>query len=236
MPPFRDIIGEKFGRLTVVKLHHIKQLKRKFYYYLCKCDCGNEIIVLKSSLLNGLTRSCGCYNKEIRSKRMKERAKHHLSEARLYHVWEKLRSRCYCKTNKSFHNYGGRGIKICNEWQNFQTFHEWAYSNGYNENAKYMECTLDRIDVNGNYEPSNCRWVNMKTQNNNRRNNHLITYNNETHTIAEWSEIYNIPYKIFYQRLTRDKMPFERAINVKENKFITKKSTSTTEFNCTKRT
>lgn len=207
MPPFKNIIGQKFGRLTVIKLHHIKQTTRKFYYYLCKCDCGNEYIVLKSSLLNNLTRSCGCYNNETRIKQCKKRAKHNLTDTRIHQIWEKMNGRCYCKTSPDYKNYGGRGIKVCNEWKEFLPFYDWAINNGYQENL-----SIDRIDVNGNYEPFNCRWANAKTQQRNRRNNILITYLGETHCLSEWAEIYKIPYKLFYQRLFRDKQPFEKAI------------------------
>lgn len=208
MPPFKNIIGLRFGRLTVIKLDHVKQLRRKFYYYLCQCDCGNTCIILKSSLLNGLTRSCGCYNNEIRAKHMRLRAKHHLTDTRLYGIWEKMRGRCYCISNPDYSKYGGRGITICNEWKNdFKIFYDWAMSNGYRE-----DLTIDRINVNGNYEPNNCRWATHKEQQRNRRNNRLIKYKGETHCLFEWAEIYSINPKILSQRLNRDRMPFEKAI------------------------
>lgn len=207
MPKFKDIIGQKFGKLTVIKLDHIKRTNRNLYYYLCECDCGNKHIVLKSSLLNGLTRSCGCYNTQVRKEQCKKRAIHNLTDTRLHSIWEKMRGRCYCKTGSDYKNYGGRGISICDEWQEFLPFYNWAINNGYRENL-----TIDRINVNGNYEPSNCRWATQKTQQRNRRNNVLITYNNETHCLVEWAEIFKIPYKLFHQRLTRDKIPFEKAI------------------------
>lgn len=213
MPPFKDIIGMKFGRLTVIKLAYTKRASKILYYYLCKCDCGKEHIVLKSSLLNGLTKSCGCYNNEVRAEKCRQKAIHHMTDTRLYKMWEKMKGRCYCKTNRDYVRYGGRGIRICDEWKNdFKVFYDWAIINGYDKNAPYGVCTLDRIDVNGNYEPSNCRWVNQKEQQRNRRNNKLITYNNETHCLFEWAEIFGINPKLLSQRLIRDKMPFEKAI------------------------
>lgn len=213
MGKFKDIIGQKFGRLTVIKLHHVKRTYRNFYYYLCKCECGKEHIVLKSSLLNGLTRSCGCYNNEVRIAKCKARAKHHMSETRLFKVWEKMKGRCFCKTRPDYKHYGGRGITLCKEWQDdFINFYSWAMANGYNPNAKYGECTIDRINVNGNYEPENCRWVNEKIQQRNRRNNRLITYNGETHCLSEWAEIYNMRPALLSQRMKRDKKTFEQAI------------------------
>lgn len=208
MPPFKDIVGMKFGRLTVIKLAYTKRASKILYYYLCKCDCGNEHIVLKSSLLNGLTRSCGCYNTEIRAEKFRQRAKHHMTDTRLHRIWEKMKGRCYCKTNPSYKNYGARGIAICDEWKNdFKTFYNWSINNGYQD-----DLSIDRINVNSNYEPNNCRWVNQKTQQRNRRNNKLITYNNETHCLFEWAEIYGINPKLLSQRLIRDKMPFGNAI------------------------
>lgn len=208
MPTFRDIIGKRFGRLTVIKLDHIKRTSRNFYYYLCKCDCGNDYIVLKSSLLNGLTRSCGCYNTEIRIEQCKKRAKHNLTNSRIYGIWCKMKNRCYCKTLKVYANYGKRGITLCEEWKNdFKSFYNWAMKNGYKDSL-----SIDRINVNGNYEPNNCRWVDAKTQQRNRRNNHLITYKNETHCISEWAEMFGIKTSLLHQRLFRDKMPFEKAI------------------------
>ena len=217
MPPFKDIIGMKFGRLTVIKLDHIKKASKNLYYYLCKCDCGKEHIVIKSSLLNGLTRSCGCYNNEVRAEKFRQRAKHYMTDTRLHKMWEKMKGRCYCKTDPRYKDYGGRGIRVYDEWKSdFKTFYDWAMNNGYDETAPYGKCTLDRINVNGNYEPSNCRWVTLKEQNRNRRNNKLITYKNETHCLFEWAEIYGINPKILSQRLNRDKMDFEKAINYKK--------------------
>lgn len=109
--------------------------------------------------------------------------KHGKRNTRLYHIWRGIKERTLCITDKAYRNYGGRGITICDEWRNnFKTFYDWAMSNGYSDNL-----TIDRIDVNGNYEPTNCRWVNMKTQGNNRRTNRLLSYNGETMTMQEWS-------------------------------------------------
>lgn len=130
---------------------------------------------------------------------MKENKKNEF-KTRLYYVWCGMRCRCNYKKSKSYKNYGKRGIKVCKEWDNYQNFKEWALSNGYDENAKRGQCTLDRIDVNGNYEPKNCRFVNNKFQCNNKRNNILITYKNETHTLKEWSEITNINIGTLQQR------------------------------------
>lgn len=119
---------------------------------------------------------------------MTKNFKHHLRYTRLYRIWNHIKDRCLNPKSDAFKHYGARNISICSEWkQDISIFYKWAIENGYNDNL-----TIDRIDNNGNYEPSNCRWVDIKTQANNKRNNHLITYNNETHTLAEWGRITNI--------------------------------------------
>ena len=103
-----------------------------------------------------------------------------------------IKDRCYNKRGEYYRLYGGRGIKMCNEWLDYSNFRDWAYNNGYDKNAQTNKCTIDRIDNNGNYEPDNCRWVDRKEQNKNKRNNHLITFNNETKTLFEWAKEYSI--------------------------------------------
>lgn len=121
---------------------------------------------------------------------------------RLWEIWKHMRERCNSPHHKSYEFYGGRNIKVCDEWeQAFEPFAEWAYANGYDENAPFMGCTIDRIDPNGNYEPSNCRWVTMKTQCNNRRNNKLITLNGVTKTLSAWADETLIPSDTISRRL-----------------------------------
>lgn len=190
---FNDIIGKKFGKLTVLKLDHSKPIflkngirNGKRYFYLCRCDCGNTTICARNHLMFYHSLSCGCIT-----------AKHHLSNSRLFKIYFGIKQRCYNPKMSKFKVYGGRGIKICAEWLNdFKAFYNWSMSHGYAENL-----SIDRIDVNGNYEPNNCRWVDMKTQQRNRTNNHLLTYNNKTCTINEWAEILNIKRETLKTRL-----------------------------------
>jgi hypothetical protein len=118
-------------------------------------------------------------------------------DSRLYRIWAGMLDRCNSNNTRS-KNHGDRGIRVCEEWHDYKAFEEWALANGYDENAKHGKCTIDRIDNNGNYEPSNCRWTNNKTQCRNKRNNRLLTYKGETHCVAEWAEILGInPYTIY---------------------------------------
>ena len=196
--------GEKFGRLTVIKLDHIEKytnptgkLSRNEEFYLCTCDCGNECIILKQSLKLGYTKSCGCLQKERTALVRLNTKKHGLKNTRLYNIFNGIKQRCYNKKDKHFKNYGNRGITMCEEWKNdFKVFYDWSTNNGYNDSL-----TIDRIDVNGNYEPNNCRWTTIKEQQRNRTNNRLITYNNETHCVGEWSEKLNLKGSTIYNRI-----------------------------------
>lgn len=161
----KNLQNKRFGRLLVIK--EVGRNAHRNTLWECECDCGNVAIVDASSLISGHTISCGCYMRETSRN---TRTTHGKSNERLYVVWQGMLNRCKNENHISYHNYGGRGVCVCNEWENYETFRQWALSNGYDENAKRGDCTLDRIDVNGNYEPQNCRWADMKTQCNNKRN------------------------------------------------------------------
>ena len=144
---------------------------------------------------------------EIQSK--KRGRKSTIGNPRLYNIWEKMKTRCYNQNSEKFKCYGGRGITICVEWKNnFYAFREWAIANGYRE-----DLTIDRIDVNGNYEPTNCRWATIKEQQNNRRNNKIISYNGKTLNVSQWAELYNIRASTLYCRIYQRGWDFEKAIN-----------------------
>ena len=165
MGQIKDLTNMRFGRLTAIKI--VGKNKYNYSEWLCKCDCGNEKITNVSSLLNGSTKSCGCLQKEMA---IKSNSTHKKSTTKLYWVWRAIKQRCYNINNKHYHNYGARGITMCDEWRNsFENFYNWSKLNGYNENAINKTCTIDRINNDGNYEPNNCRWVDMKVQSNNRR-------------------------------------------------------------------
>lgn len=205
-----NIVGQKYGRLTVIE-YAGKFKDGHMSAWRCKCDCGNEVVVIGRNLKNGNTKSCGCIAKEI-NKNCDLFKKHGYSGTKLYAVWKGIIQRCFNKNNKEYKNYGGRGITICREWKNdFVNFYDWAISNGYEE-----KLTIDRINVNGNYEPSNCRWATTKTQSRNRRNNHYITYRGETKTIKEWSEALNIDYNALLYKINYKKMSLEKIIATME--------------------
>lgn len=207
---FENLIGLKFNKLTVIEFFKRENNRT---YWLCKCECGNIIKIRADSLKSGKVFSCGCYAKKIHSnlcKKLGESRKiHGLTNTRLHKIWCNIKSRCNNKNNKAYKNYGARNIKVCDEWLNFENFYNWAINNGYEEGL-----TIDRIDVNGNYEPDNCRWATKEEQSNNRRNNHIITYNNETHTLSEWAKNLNINYKCLYKRIIVRKWSIKKAFNL----------------------
>lgn len=187
-----NLINKKFGRWFVIE----KDVQKRDYW-ICKCDCGTIRSVWQKNLLNKHSQSCGCISKEICSKRMtKLNTKHNLVNTKLYGVWHSMLQRCYYKRHQGYKNYGGRGIKVCDEWKNnFENFYKWAYKNGYKEelqNYGKNKWTIDRIDVNKDYAPNNCRWITPLEQGNNKRNNRFITYQNKTMTLNQWSRYLGI--------------------------------------------
>lgn len=206
---FKDITGQKFNRLTVIKFAYRGKDNRA--YWECKCDCGNVAIVSGKNLRSGNTKSCGCYNLESISKRNKViHRTHGETNTKLFHIWVGIKTRCHNPNTINYHNYGGKGISICEEWDNsFESFRDWALSNGYKDGLQ-----IDRIDFNGNYEPSNCRWCTAKEQQRNKSSNTMITYQGETHSIAEWADIIGIKYDVLQKRISVAKMPLEKAFEM----------------------
>lgn len=211
----KNLIGMRFGRLVVIDREPPKSKKSKGLW-ICKCDCGNITKVDTHRLKSGNTTSCGCKRTESTKKAM---TKHGERQTRLYNVWLNMKQRCSNPKNTEYKNYGERGISVCDEWaQQFECFSKWAYSNGYDKDAAHGECTLDRIDNDGNYEPSNCRWVNLDTQSNNKRTNHILTYNGESHTLSEWSKIVDISYSCLKSRINKLNWSVEKSLTTPPKK------------------
>ncbi len=217
MKVVKDLTGQRFGRLVVISRtdDYVTPKGRHIAKWLCQCDCGNMHKATGCHLRSGSLKSCGCYNNECRRARV---IRHGQSDTRLHDVWNSMRYRCSNPNNKGYHLYGERGIKVCNEWlgsDGFQNFSKWAFSNGYDESAPHGKCTIDRIDVNGNYEPSNCRWVSVQDQNNNRRSNRYLTLNGETRTLAQWARITGIGWSTILARIDKYGWSVKDALTVK---------------------
>lgn len=204
MGSMEELTGKRFGRMTVIRQTDRPPGKLHNRYWLCRCDCGNEKVYCTGEINRGAIVSCGCYHREMASKRAYEQhLTHGKTGTRLYGIWNAMKDRCSNPNCKTFHLYGGRGIKVCEEWKHsFEAFSEWAVLNGYDPSKKRGECTVDRIDVNGNYCPENCRIVSQKEQCKNKRSNRMITYNGETKTMTEWAEQYGLRVGTLRDRLS----------------------------------
>lgn len=198
-----NLIGQRFGKLVVLK--DSGERSSGAIKWLCQCDCGNTCTPVSKRLKNGLTVSCGCHRKTCR-------ITHGESNSRLYEVWASMKKRVLNPNSERYVNYGGRGIEICKEWMEYEPFSEWAKNNGYADNL-----SLDRVNVDGNYEPSNCRWVDNITQMNNTTANHYLEFDNKKLTIAEWSRETGINEGTIRSRLRRN-WSIERALTEDVNK------------------
>lgn len=185
-----NLVGKRFGKLVV--LSQADRDEKGRILWLCKCDCGNTVKVLGAALKNS-TKSCGCYRKEYMSKRQKTHGKRN---TRIYNTWNAMRQRCNNENSPSYKNYGGRGIKVCEEWESsFEAFYAWAMNNGYED-----DLTIERINNDGNYEPSNCRWIPIDRQANNKRSTNYVTYMGKTQSLSDWCRELGLDYKVINER------------------------------------
>lgn len=173
-------------------------------YWLCECRCGTLREVREDGLLSGKSCSCGCLGKEHRKMTI---VTHGCSETPLYKVWSGMKQRCYNPNAEEYHNYGARGISVCDEWLVFENFQKWALDNGYAQ-----DLTLDREDNNGNYCPANCRWVTQMVQQNNKRTCVYVTYQGVTRTIAQWARLLGFTHETLRKRIVKNKWSVERAL------------------------
>lgn len=211
-------MGQHFGRLIVIE--DGTRSKTNKPRWKCLCACGNTTTVQSEHLRDGSTTSCGCYRDEQREK---SRLTHGLTRVgkvdRLFSIWRKVVQRCDPDSSyPHLKNYAHRGIDICDQWLDYETFAKWAYDNGYSD-----ELSIDRIDNDGNYEPDNCRWTDAKTQARNRRSNRMVTINGVTKCLIEWTEQYDINYGTVKSRLNAgwdskealETRPYQRRKKVK---------------------
>ena len=197
----KDLKGQRFGKLKVIDFAY----SNGTCYWKCRCDCGKDCIVKGTSLRYGSTKSCGCGSLEqalINLDNARQlTTKHGCSHKdKLYHIWKGIKARCYNPHNKRYKNYGGRGIKVCDEWKNdYLSFKNWALNNSYSD-----DLTIDRINNDGNYEPNNCRWVDIKTQQNNTTRNIYITYKGITQSLSLWADTFGLTYSCMKHRYDRN--------------------------------
>ena len=201
-----DFTGQRFGRLKVVE-----RISNPWYavlkpgsYWLCICDCGAYHIVNAAYLKDGSVKSCGCYKKELNE--YKDDIPSHFKRERLYGIWKGMHARCSNSNYAIYQYYGAKGICVCDDWNSYLIFRQWALNNGYDD-----KLTIDRIDCTLDYEPGNCRWVTHKENMRNRTNTIFLTYKNQTKSLGEWSEEYNIPWRTAYMNWYRG-MPIESIL------------------------
>ena len=193
MSKIRDLTGKRFGRLFVISISHTK----KCAYWHCRCDCGITKIIPSSSLVTGRTRSCGCLKLDANTT-------HGLTGSAEWVVWQAMNARCNCTKAGNFHLYGGRGIEVCERWKSFDNF-----LSDMGNRPEGM--TLDRIDVNGNYCPENCRWATQSQQNRNKRNTKRFLFDGEMLCLIEIAERTGINYDRFCSRIFKDGWSIEKA-------------------------
>lgn len=196
---YSDLTGQRFGRLQVTSFAY---KKRRITHWNCVCDCGNNCIVGLGNLRSGQTSSCGCLKKDKARERF---SKHTHSSDKLYLIWKSIKKRCFNPNDKNYKNYGGRGIKICDDWKSdFMKFYNWSIQNGYKKELSIKGkniWSIDRIDNNGDYCPENCRWVTNIKQARNKRNNIKVQYNGQVITLRDLCDELNLSYKLIYDRI-----------------------------------
>jgi len=195
--------GDRFGMLTVERVY---KSSPRHYHASCECDCGKHADIRLDHLRSGASQSCGCVRNQESGNRLRT---HGETGTPLHRAWVGMRNRTRDEGSSVWEHYGGRGIRMCDEWGEYEAFRDWALANGWHEGF-----TIDRIDVNGDYEPSNCRWVTQKENARNKRNNNYVTAFGETHALSEWVEDERCPvaYGTAWARLKRGWQP-ERALS-----------------------
>lgn len=192
-PSFVDLTGNKFNHLTVIGY---AGRVGKHQYWICRCDCGNTSRTNTSKLRAGRSKSCGCMVAKWASQRFTTHGHTKGKDKRIYGIWKSMLRRCCNPLDVSYPYYGGRGISVCDRWHDFENF---LLDMGYPLDG----LSIDRIDNNGNYEPSNCRWADAVTQGNNKRNSAVVSHCGQEMTVSEWAREYGLPPGLVFARLSR---------------------------------
>lgn len=206
----KEWLGQKFGRLTVTDFEHAKPPYRG-WMWVCRCDCGEMRTLVVSDVKSGKTRSCGCLHDEACTERA-IKFRHRVGDhKRLYSIYNGIKKRCYATREPRYKDYGARGIRMCDEWLNpvngFDNFAEWSFSHNYND-----DMTIDRINVDGNYEPENCRWIPLREQALNKRDTLRVTYQGQTIPLRELCDKRGVNYDTVHNRIYSLKWSVEKAI------------------------
>ncbi len=197
-----NIIGNVYGRLTVIE--ETNERRNKKIVVRCRCECGNEnFLVSNRAIVSGNTKSCGCIRKE-----KPNHVTHGLRRHSLYSVWTGIRQRCYYENAINYNDYGGRGIRVCKQWKDyFKSFYDWCIENGWRKGLD-----VDRKNNNGNYTPSNCRFVTRKINTRNTRRTLFIEHNGIKKPLADWADELGLRYETLSQRIFKLKMPISEAL------------------------
>ena len=187
-PKYKDYIGQKYNHWTIIDISTRPKLCG--IEFICKCDCGTIRTIQLSSLIRNKTKSCGCINKV-----------NYNTKSSLYKIYMHMKGRCYCKTDKKYKNYGKRGIKICKEWlEDYNVFLDWSIKNGYKEGL-----SIERIDVNGDYKPDNCKFISISEQTKNKTTSHYYKYNDKIYSLKELTTIFAHSYKYLHREIVTNK-------------------------------
>ena len=191
-----DVTGERYGRLVALRRVD-KKYKNRGHYWAFQCDCGNVKEYPLNSVRAGLVKSCGCLHRP-----------HGKSKTRLHRIWCDMRERCRNDGHKSHERWAGKGITVCEEWNDYLTFEEWALSHGYKD-----DLTIDRIDNDKGYNPDNCRWATYSEQARNTSHNRYININGESHIVKDWCEILKtVTPSTVYKRVRNYGWSIEKAL------------------------
>lgn len=199
MAKAKDLAGKRFGRLKCIKIAK-KRFKGERIRWVCECSCGNSVEIFSENLLSGNTKSCGCLSHE-------RIASHGMSNSRIYQLWSQMKQRCNNENNLHYKNYGGRGIKLCDDWISFKSFYDWAILNGYGDRL-----TIERLDNDKGYSSDNCTFVTKSEQSKNRRVNYRVNINGSVMCLYDACKHLNIDYSLVQNRIKNLNWPVDKAL------------------------